>query len=85
MPVQMIEVKSSNIHSIGYDQARRELYVKFRNDGTRVYRYLKVPPLVWKAFQLADSKKHFVQEFVIPYFEFQIVAEGVNSGLHRAG
>src|ERR1700751_5222846 len=81
MPVQMIAVQSSNIDSAGYDRARQELYVKFHNDGTRVYRYLKVPPLVWKAFQLADSKKRFVKECVIPYFEFQIVAEGINSGL----
>ncbi len=35
---QMIEVQSSNIESIGYDETEQEAYVKFLNGSVYVYR-----------------------------------------------
>ena len=35
---EMIEVQSSNIASIGYDEADQEAYVKFLNGSVYVYR-----------------------------------------------
>jgi KTSC domain len=67
--VKMIDVNSSNVQSIGYDTRKRELLVTFKDD-TRLYTYLKVPKLVWTCFQKAGSKGSFLQEYVIPYFEF---------------
>ena len=79
--VQMIEVTSSNIHSIGYDRNRSEIYVKFHNDGVRLYKYLRVPRLVWTCFKAADSKRRFLQEYVIPYFN--VVQVGVGNQLSQ--
>ena len=71
--VDMIGVNSSNIHSIGYDFIEAELFVRFRNDGARVYKYPGVPKIVWTAFEQADSKGRFLREFVIPYFDAEPV------------
>lgn len=35
---EMIEVQSSNIESVGFDEAEQEAYVKFLNGSVYVYR-----------------------------------------------
>ena len=73
--VTMIKVESQNVDSYGYDQQKRELYVRFKNDGKRLYCYVRVPRLVWTCFQKAGSKKQFLDEYVIPYFHVTQVTE----------
>ena len=67
--VEMVEVDSSNIHSIGYDPKKQELYVQFKGDGARLYKYLQVPPMVWEHMLRAGSKGTFLRKIVIPYFQ----------------
>jgi hypothetical protein len=68
--VTMIEVESSNVAAIGYDPKKQELYVKFQGDGARLYKYLKVPSLVWEHMQRAQSKGTFLRQILVPYFQF---------------
>ena len=53
-------VESSNITAIGYDAARRHLYVQFKAAG--VYRYADVPPDAVASFVGAESiGRHFAR------------------------
>lgn len=51
--LRMLEVDSSNIHSVGYDGDTKTLVVRFKS-GT-VYSYANVKPAVALAFMEADS------------------------------
>ena len=69
---EMVEVTSSNVHSIGFDwdpqnATHGTLKVRFlqkRADGSNgpgpLYEYFNVAPEVFKAFRVADSKGRFV-------------------------
>lgn len=52
-------VNSTAIASIGYDEGKRQLEVKFRKNnsggGGGVYKYFGVPPYVYYEFIYADS------------------------------
>jgi hypothetical protein len=73
--VEMIEVKSSNIQEIGYDSRRLELLVRFKGDGARLYKYVKVPPIVWEHMLRAQSKGTFVKKILIPYFQVSRITQ----------
>jgi hypothetical protein len=62
-----IDVDSSAIDRIGYDEERRELYVRFRGGGA--YTYLAVPPEEWVALCEAESKGAFVNQAIKPRYE----------------
>jgi len=64
-----VHVRSSNIHSIGYDRARRILYIKFL--GGRLYRYFEVPEALFREFLAADSKGRFANRFVYSRFRYE--------------
>ena len=66
--VKMIEVESSNIHSIGYDTATSRLFIRFR-DGMRLYRYDRVPPVMWIDFRLAKHINRFFVDQIRGYFQ----------------
>jgi hypothetical protein len=51
--VEMISVSSSNVQSIGYDDANQLLYVRFNNNT--LYRYLGVPIAEFYGLQSASS------------------------------
>lgn len=73
--VKMIQVDSSNIESIGYDPVEKELFVKFKDDGSRVYKYMGVPRMVWQRMLRYESKGTFVKQILIPYFDVEQTAE----------
>jgi lysyl-tRNA synthetase class 2 len=58
----MVFVLSTAIEAIGYDGARGELWIRFRETGT--YVYPGVPRGVFDAFLEADSKGVFFNEAV---------------------
>ena len=60
---------SNALDGFGYDQARRQLEVRFKHGKT--YVYLNVPPAVFEQMQKAESKGRFVTEHVKGAFEFQ--------------
>lgn len=49
----MKPVKSSNLHSVGYDPRSRDLTVRFKSGAT--HRYHDVPPEKHAALMAADS------------------------------
>lgn len=51
--MERIPVKSSNIKSIGYDEATKTLEVEFSNSG--IYQYKEVPKEVYEGFSKAES------------------------------
>jgi hypothetical protein len=57
MAIDMIAVSSSNIRSIGWDEASSTLHVLFASNLR--YAYSGVPENVFKAFLLAPSKGRF--------------------------
>lgn len=56
--VKMVGVESSNIKQIGYDEERKELFVRFLNEA--LYVYEKVPETVFSEFLKAESKGKFL-------------------------
>ena len=54
---RLMPVDSSVIAAVGYDDARRTLYVRFNASGTYVFH--DVPPTAYDAFIHAESKGRF--------------------------
>jgi hypothetical protein len=54
-------VNSSSIASIGYEVAKRELEIEFRESGD-VYRYFDVPEEEYAAFLTAESKGTYLNQ-----------------------
>lgn len=62
MPLpDMRPVSSSNIASIGYDEATSDLYVTFTNSG-RTYKYENVPPGEFSMLERAGSVGSYFAE-----------------------
>jgi hypothetical protein len=55
--IPRISVDSSSLAAIGYLQAQKILDVHFRNGSA--YRYFDVPPAIYQALLMADSKGRF--------------------------
>jgi hypothetical protein len=71
MDRKLIKVKSSNVEAYGYDRTTSSLYIRYI--GGKTYRYLDVPPLVYRGLQLAESKGGYLQTRVKGYFRYEIV------------
>lgn len=64
--IERIRVKSSNIHSIGYDRGTNILQVEFLNGS--VYQYWNVPEFVYQELMQASSKgKYFNSKIAFSY------------------
>jgi len=72
--VNMKPVASRNLQAVGYDRKTRKLYARFHGCD-KTYVYQNVPPLFWKALQLADSKGSFFQEWIVGNFKYEVVDE----------
>lgn len=62
---EMIQVKSTTIHSIGYESFT--LYVRFLSGKT--YAYHGVSESRYKAMLAAQSKGRYLHTFIQPYFK----------------
>lgn len=71
VPVEMIPVVSSNIGSIGYDDAQFVLYVLFNNGVT--YAYFGVPPEVHVSLMASGSKGGYLAQAVKDVYDYSIV------------
>jgi KTSC domain len=70
MPIPaMTPVDSSNIEAIGYDEASRELHVRFRTG--RRYVYSEVPQETYDRFAQADSKGSFFNREIKPNYSYR--------------
>ncbi len=69
--MRLVWVESSSITSIGYDAAKRELEIEFRESGD-VYQYFDVSSEEYAAFLAADSKGTYLNQVFkernYPYF-----------------
>ncbi len=63
---QMRPVTSSAVAAIGYDARAEGLCVEFV--GGETYVYERVPSVIWRALQAADSKGRFVNAVLKPHF-----------------
>jgi hypothetical protein len=60
---------STAIERISYDEAARELHVKFVGGGT--YTYFQVPKSVYDAFRAAPSRGAFMNNFIKNRYDFR--------------
>jgi hypothetical protein len=65
--MKMESAKSSNIDSVGYDEEKRELHVKFKRGAT--YAYHDVPADVVKAFRAVEFSGKYLNQHVKPKFK----------------
>jgi hypothetical protein len=61
----MHEVDSSSVEVIGYDEANRELYVRFHDSG-ETYVYSFVSREAFKELEAAESKGRYVNSEIKP-------------------
>ncbi|MDE1007696.1 MAG: KTSC domain-containing protein [Paraburkholderia fungorum] len=68
--IAMDEVKSSQIHSLGYDAASEMLAIRFKNRKTgepeALYYYSSFTPENWEAFRTADSFGSHFGKYIKP-------------------
>jgi len=63
--------KSSNIDSVGYDPATKELQVKFRSGA--LYRYAMVPQEVYDEFKAVQFSGRFLNTDIKNNYEYERV------------
>lgn len=62
-------LESSSLTSVTYDPSDGGLEVQFRRNG-HFYRYLGVPPAIYRALMDAESKGAFLNQVLKPNFEY---------------
>ena len=67
--INMIQVSSSNIAAVGYDEASQTLYGQFRHGGT--YAYSSVPNSVYIGLMSANSKGEYHRANIKNSFAYQ--------------
>lgn len=67
-PIERRAVESTSIASAGYHAALRILEIEFHSGA--IYRYLAVPPEVFNALMVADSKGRYFSQHIRNKFEF---------------
>lgn len=69
--MELLQVDSSNIQAVSYDEAASTLQVHFHN--SRKYKYSKVPKWVFEDFLKAPSKGRFFAHVIKDGFECERV------------
>ena len=69
--MKRIEVESTSLKSMAYDEEARVLEVEFVHGG--VYRYYEVPIELYEALKTAESKGRFYQMKIRNNFAFERV------------
>ena len=64
--MQHVKVESSNLASVGYDEASQTLEVTFKNGAT--YAYSRVPASVHEALMAADSHGKYLNAQIKPRY-----------------
>jgi len=67
--MKIIEVESSNIKSIWYDNINSILEVEFNNNS--VYQYLSVPEYEYIWIMNAESHWKYLNSNIKPFYEFK--------------
>jgi hypothetical protein len=64
-------VSSSNVQSIGYDEASQTLEVEFQKSG--VYQYYNVPLHIYEQLMMAPSKGRFLNAYIVRGYPYSRV------------
>ena len=65
--MDLILVKSENIHAVGYDPEEKTLRILFKTGYT--YDYLNVPKAVFSALLVSSSKGQFFHKHIKPKYK----------------
>jgi len=74
--IKMNLVVSSNVDSMGYDEAKKVLQVKFSTGKT--YQYFGVPSAIWIELGKAVSVGSYINKFVARSYKFKKLEEKKN-------
>jgi hypothetical protein len=66
--IKRTPVQSTNVASVGYSRQLHALEIEFTRGA--IYRFLNVPPSVYRALMNAESKGHFIAEELRGQYEF---------------
>lgn len=66
--MQRIPVQSSNLCSVGYDEATRTLEIEFNNGS--IYRYYGVPPSVYRGLMSALSHGKYFHQHIRDVYRY---------------
>lgn len=69
--------RSSTIHRVDYNEENKGMEIEFRSGN--VYRYYRVPPRMWKIFQLYIECEGSAGSFFNEYIKNQFTSEKMNS------
>jgi len=72
--MQLIQVESSMIYAVGYDEETQILEVVFNSGG--IYRYFDVPKEVYEGLLAAESKGRYMRANVIDLYPYEQVRGG---------
>ncbi|GAB1584042.1 KTSC domain-containing protein [Phyllobacterium phragmitis] len=64
-------VSSSNVLSIGYDEASQTLEVEFQSSG--IYQYYNVPQHIYEQLMAAPSKGQFLNAYITKGYPYSRV------------
>lgn len=66
--IERVPVDSSSLVSIGFAREARILEIQFRSGA--IYRYLKVPPMVFEELKKAESKGRYFAQSIRGKYQF---------------
>ena len=66
--MQLIQVESSMIYAVGYDEESQTMEVAFNSGG--VYRYFDVPKDIYEGLLAAESKGRYMRANVIDMYPY---------------
>lgn len=72
MATTMKPVKSSSVHSVGYDPATRVLAVHFKGSD-KVYHYQNVPQHMADEMHRAESIGNYIAKQIKPHFHHEVI------------
>ncbi|MCC8376737.1 MULTISPECIES: KTSC domain-containing protein [Photorhabdus] len=64
-----VPVSSSNLHSVGYNQATKTLEIAFRDGG--IYQYYGVPPQIHQGLMNAPSKGRYFHKHIKDVYSYR--------------
>ena len=73
-PIERHPIKSSHLKSVGYDEKKEELEVEFQTG--EVYRYFRVPVVVYKELMSAESKGKFFNSRIKGMYQVEKLGKG---------
>jgi hypothetical protein len=66
--MDLVQVESSNVAAVGYDEEQESLYVEFKSGST--YKYLEVPFYAYEEMLSADSIGRYLNKEIKGRYEF---------------